>query len=87
VLEAAAQGIPVIVGPHTFNFELITRQLIQIGGAVRVYNAVGLANVLNEWLTNAAARVDVGAAGQHLVENNRGALQRLHTIVDAIINE
>jgi 3-deoxy-D-manno-octulosonic-acid transferase len=85
VLEAAAQGIPVIVGPHTFNFELITRQLIQIGGAERVYNADELAALLQAWLTDAAARVEVGEAGQKLVADNRGALEKLEKLVEKII--
>ena len=85
VLEAAAQGIPVIVGPHTFNFELITRQLIQIGGAERVYNAEELAKLLQAWLTDAAARVEVGEAGQKLVADNRGALDKLEKLVEKII--
>ena len=85
VLEAAAQGIPVIVGPHTFNFELITRQLIQIGGAERVYNADELALLLQAWLTDAAARVEVGEAGQKLVADNRGALEKLEKLVEKII--
>jgi 3-deoxy-D-manno-octulosonic-acid transferase len=85
VLEAAAQGIPVIVGPHTFNFELITRQLIQIGGAERVYNAEELAKLLQTWLTDAAARVEVGEAGQKLVADNRGALDKLEKLVEKII--
>ncbi len=85
VLEAAAQGIPVIVGPHTFNFELITRQLIQTGGAERVYNADELALLLQAWLTDAAARVEVGEAGQKLVADNRGALDKLEKLVEKII--
>jgi len=85
VLEAAAQGIPVIVGPHSFNFELITRQLIQIGGAERVYNADELAVLLQTWLTDAAARVEVGEAGQKLVADNRGALEKLEKLVEKII--
>jgi 3-deoxy-D-manno-octulosonic-acid transferase len=85
VLEAAAQGIPVIVGPNTFNFELITRQLIQIGGAERVYNADELAALLQAWLTDAAARVEVGEAGQKLVADNRGALDKLEKLVEKII--
>jgi len=75
----------VIVGPHTFNFELITRQLIQIGGAERVYNAEELARLLQAWLTDAAARVEVGEAGQKLVADNRGALDRLERLVEKII--
>jgi len=85
VLEAAAQGIPVIVGPHTFNFELITRQLIQIGGAERVYNAEELARLLQVWLTDATARVEVGEAGQMLVADNRGALKKLISLMERIL--
>ncbi len=36
LLEPAALSVPVLVGPHTFNFEEITRSLIEQGGAERV---------------------------------------------------
>jgi len=59
--------------------------LIQIGGAERVYNAEELAKLLQAWLTDAAARVEVGEAGQKLVADNRGALDKLEKLVEKII--
>jgi 3-deoxy-D-manno-octulosonic-acid transferase len=81
-LEAAAVGLPVLVGPHTFNFDEITRLLIKAGAAVRVRDAAELGDRLEEWLGDAAERARVGENGRRAVARNRGALQRLVALVD-----
>jgi 3-deoxy-D-manno-octulosonic-acid transferase len=42
LLEACAVGVPVIVGPHTFNFEEATRGAIEAGAAKRVSDVAEL---------------------------------------------
>ena len=81
MLEAAAQGVPVCFGPHTFNFALISRMLIECGAARLVDGAEQLAALLLEWLSNASDRATVGEAGRHMVEQNRGALDRLYELL------
>ncbi|MBK1694716.1 3-deoxy-D-manno-octulosonic acid transferase [Chromatium weissei] len=83
-LEAAAVAVPVIVGPHTFNFAAITEGLIAAGAAIRVNNAEALAQQLQQWLMNTALRVEMGARGQRMVMDNRGALTRLVEILNAV---
>lgn len=85
MLEAAAQGVPVCFGPHTFNFALISRMLLERGAARRVENALDLASVMQEWLTDASVRSAAGEAGRGVVESNRGALQRLQGMVDRVL--
>ncbi len=36
LIEACAVGTPVVVGPHTFNFEQATHDAIEAGAAIRV---------------------------------------------------
>lgn len=81
MLEAAAQGVPVCFGPHTFNFSLISRMLIECGAAREVEDAEQLAAVLLEWLSDASERATAGEAGRHMVERNRGALDRLYELL------
>lgn len=73
VLEPAALGLPVIVGPHTFNFAEITRQLVQAGGCDQVADASLLADAVIELLENPDRRAQRGRAAMRLVEANRGA--------------
>ena len=50
LIEAAACGCPVVVGPHTFNFQQATADAIAVGAAVRVEDAEGLAATINRLL-------------------------------------
>ena len=76
VLEPAALGRPVLVGPHTFNFADITAQLIDAGAAQRVTDGAGLAAALRALLGDADRRDRMGRAGRELVASGRGALER-----------
>ncbi len=39
MLEPAALGKPVMVGPHTFNFSDILQQLLEVRGALQIQDA------------------------------------------------
>ena len=81
-LEAAAVGVPVVTGPHVFNFAAITAMLVEAGAAVQVADAARLADLLAEWLGNAALRAQIGEQGRRVVEENRGALARLIGLIE-----
>ncbi|HEV2680862.1 MAG TPA: lipid IV(A) 3-deoxy-D-manno-octulosonic acid transferase, partial [Rhodanobacter sp.] len=66
VLEPAALSVPVLVGPHTFNFEEITHSLIQQGGAERVTDATRLGPDVLQLLLDAARRERMGQAAQQV---------------------
>lgn len=84
LLEAAAVGVPVAVGPHVFNFAQITELMVREGAAVQVADALSLAQCMGEWLGDAAKRASVGERGRQVIEANRGALQRLLDLLDGI---
>ncbi len=83
VLEPAALGVPIVVGPHTFNFLEITRALISHGGAERVETVTDLATVVVRYLENTKLRDAAGSCGRELVERNRGAMMKLEAILDS----
>ncbi len=83
LLEPAALGIPVAFGPHVFNFAEISRMLVQQEAALEVRDGEELARVLTGWLQDASERTRVGENGRQVVERNRGALERLETIISA----
>lgn len=39
LIEACAVGKPVLIGPHTFNFEAITKDAIAAHAAIRITSA------------------------------------------------
>jgi len=81
-LEAAAVGVPVVTGPQVFNFAAITELLVSEGAAAQVTSAEALADLLGDWLTDAALRARIGERGRQVVEQNRGALARLIELIE-----
>ena len=84
MLEAAAQGVPVLFGPHLFNFSAIARLLIEEEAAVQIDDAHGLARWVSAWLGDASERSRYGENGRRVVAANRGALERLARIVERL---
>lgn len=81
VLEAAAWGVPVVTGPHMFNFAEISDLLCEAGGMVRLDDPGELGNCLRQLLTDSGRRQRMGEAGRRVVAQNRGARQRLLALV------
>jgi 3-deoxy-D-manno-octulosonic-acid transferase len=76
LLEACAIGKPVIVGPHTFNFEEATEGAIEAGAALRAADARQALRVARELLDNPSRAKIMGEAGLRFTEAHRGATQR-----------
>jgi 3-deoxy-D-manno-octulosonic-acid transferase len=85
ILEATAQGVAVLFGPHMFNFNEISELYLQHQAAVQIDSVEALAEQVTKWLSDASERSRVGEAGRELVENNRGALDRLTRLVDRLL--
>jgi len=87
VLEPAALSIPVLVGPHTFNFEEITVSLMQQGGAERVANSEALGPDVLALLLDPARRERMGQAAQTVFDRERGAVHRIMRMIDSLLQE
>ncbi len=87
LLEAAAVGVPVAVGPHVFNFVQIAELMMQEGAAVQVKDAHALAQCMKKWLGDATIRTQVGEQGRRVVQANQGALQRLLDLIEKIYDD
>ncbi len=87
VLEPAALSVPVLVGPHTFNFEEITRSLIDQGGAELVRDSARLGPDVLRLLLDAARREQMGEAAQRVFARERGAVERIMRLIDALLQE
>ncbi len=82
MLEPAALGLPVLFGPHVFNFSEIARLLLEVGAAWQVADARELGERARVLLQDANLRHNVGDRGRQFVERNRGALERLMRMID-----
>jgi len=85
MLEASAVGVPVISGPHVFNFGVIFRLLSEVGAACSVQDAEELARCLEQYLGDAEARARAGEAGLKLVAANRGAVNRVLAMLKPLL--
>lgn len=86
ILEAAAQGVAVVFGPHIFNFSEISELFLNQQAAVQVDSSEALAQLITQWLSDASERSRFGEAGRELVDKNRGALDRLSLLVEQLLD-
>ena len=85
-MEPAALAKPVLVGPHTFNFSDITKQLVDCGGAIRVQDANELEMSIRMLFSEPEQRDRMGQAGLDLVRSGQGALQRTLDLIDEVVS-
>jgi 3-deoxy-D-manno-octulosonic-acid transferase len=85
LLEPAALARPIVTGPHQFNAPEIARLLVERGAATIVHNAEELGAKVFELLASPAARSEMGERARRAVEDNRGALERLTTLIAPLI--
>ena len=87
VLEPAALSRPVVVGPHTFNFDDITQTLVREGGALRIESSQELGPLMQRLLRDAPAREVMGAQARYVFDSERGAVRRVMTLLDRVLEE
>lgn len=73
LIEAAACGCPVVLGPHTFNFAEAAEQACAAGAAVRVADMAGAMAQVHTWLANAQALAQARRAAEDFAQAHRGA--------------
>jgi 3-deoxy-D-manno-octulosonic-acid transferase len=82
LLEPAAVGLPVIMGPHVFECAEICRRLLEAEAGEQVADATQLVVAVKRYLNDPVLRLETGKKGRLFVEQNRGALQRLLVIIN-----
>jgi 3-deoxy-D-manno-octulosonic-acid transferase len=87
VLEPAALSVPVIVGPHTFNFAEITANLLEAGAALRIEDGEALGATIVRLLADEPLRQRTGAAARAAFERAQGGVLRTVQIVERVLAE
>ncbi len=82
-LEPAAQGVPVLLGPHTGNCRDAAESLLEAGAAFVVLDAADLGRATLRLLEDDAARREAGARALSAVQAGRGATQRTLELLKA----
>ena len=76
LIEPCAVGKPVLIGPHTFNFEAITKDAIKAGAAIRIQSAKELMEQANRLLSDPDLRHNMGQVARQFAEHQHGATER-----------
>jgi 3-deoxy-D-manno-octulosonic-acid transferase len=76
LIEACALGKPVLIGPHTFNFALVTQDALAAGAAIEVADAAQLMRRAAQLLERRAELAAMGARAQAFASWHRGATGR-----------
>jgi len=85
LIESASVGRPVLVGPHTFNFEEATRLAVEAGAALRVGDAAALMGNALRLLNDGSERARMGEAGLAFTARHRGAAARVEALIAPLI--
>jgi 3-deoxy-D-manno-octulosonic-acid transferase len=76
LIEACSMGKPVLIGPHTFNFEQATDMAIAAGAAQRVQDSSDLAQHLRTLFADPDRQNAMRAAALRFSNESRGATER-----------
>jgi 3-deoxy-D-manno-octulosonic-acid transferase len=85
LLEPAALGRAIVVGPHNFNAPDIAALFLSNGAALQVADAGSLAGAVVDLMADPARRADMGAKARTLVDSNRGAVARVVDLVTTLL--
>jgi len=76
LIEPAALGKPVVVGPHTANFRSVVSEFMAADAIIEVATGAELAKAVEQLLSDGEARIRCGTRARRVVERNRGAFDR-----------
>lgn len=85
LIEACAAGVPVMVGPHTWNFSQSAEDAVAAGAALRVVDADALVSETSRLLEDDNARRKMGAAGLAFCSSHRGAVAKTIALCERLL--
>jgi 3-deoxy-D-manno-octulosonic-acid transferase len=85
ILEPAAFGKPIIVGPHMQNFAEITEAFLANDAVVQVRSERDLTAAILSLMGDPVRRARLGAAARALVESNRGAKDKTLAVIAGVL--
>ncbi len=85
LIEACSVGIPVLIGPHTYNFADATRLAVEAGAAVQVNNAQQLVKTACDLLDDVSALELMSKQGVKFVASHQGATDKAMQIINEVI--
>ena len=87
MVEPAAWGVPVISGPHLFNFTEASELLLAKRALEICHTGEDIALALEPLLSDPSYRNQRGQAALAVLQDNQGALQRLVAIIGQLLQQ
>ncbi|MBU0689915.1 MAG: lipid IV(A) 3-deoxy-D-manno-octulosonic acid transferase [Gammaproteobacteria bacterium] len=87
LIEACAASKPVLLGPHTFNFDQVAESALTCGAALRVRDAHDLVHQLRMLMHDAGRMQEMGQQGERFVSGGQGATERAMTLIEQNLKE
>ena len=81
LIEACAVGTPVVVGPHTFNFQAVAEDAVRAGAALRAEDADAGMQAALALLADNQGRTRLATAGRAFATTHQGATTRTITLL------
>ena len=85
LLEPAVLGLPIVAGPYNFNGQDIADLFVDRGACRVVAGPEELVETVSELLSEREQAASLGRAGQQLLDENRGALERLLVLLEPLL--
>ncbi len=76
ILEPAALYVPVITGPHMFNFQKIYDEFMDSESMMSITDATSLARAVTTLFADPLLREEYASLGFKIIEKNQGALEK-----------
>jgi len=76
LIEACAVGVPVVVGPHTFNFAQATEDAVASGAGERVGDAPAAIQAMTAIAGDSTRRTAMAQSALRFASHHRGATTR-----------
>ena len=88
LIEPAYFGSPILIGPHTFNFEEIVDEFISSDAALLVRNKIELVNAYRDVIQDENLATSLSSNAKNIIKKRRGStVIQLSYIMDIIRNK
>jgi 3-deoxy-D-manno-octulosonic-acid transferase len=85
MIEPAAQGIPVLMGPYLHTFREASDFLLSKNGAIKVNSIDDLQKEMLLLLANSKDRLNIGTKAKDIIAENRGVALKTYSIIEKIL--
>lgn len=81
LIEASSLGKPVLIGPHTFNFQLISEDAEKAQAALRITDASAMLQAAQALFSDASRYATMASSASAFASHHQGATARTMTLI------